>query len=413
MAAGKEGVVLVIGACALDRLISVPSYPPADAKILATDYQEQGGGNAANTAHALGLFFSPLTRVKLVTKVGDDSVGRQLKKELADQGVDVSLAISSPETTSSIATVIVDVSSHTRTCFFARGTCGILELKDLDQTVDQLLQDVIHVHSDSRFAQVSLHIAREAKKRGIPVTVDVEKDRKTSDLDELVKIADVLLTNENQLSDYIQRLESAQEQQRDLLPLIEQSHTGDALPIPYEQALATITLFTRFYRQNGKEVVVTLGGRGAFRIQCTGIQVSRVEDTQNRLNDLHVVAESKEMFQLTHKFTEQESEKSMTVIVVSYLLEFSGILSEVRVVDTTGAGDALCGGYIFGKIINKHYDSEEQLSPLRLGCWTGGHKVQGPGARSSLPTADDLYAKLGGNLKQMKASLLQVLTRFK
>lgn len=50
-------VILVIGACALDRLLTVSSYPVADAKIRTNSYNEVGGGNAANTAS--GKFFCP------------------------------------------------------------------------------------------------------------------------------------------------------------------------------------------------------------------------------------------------------------------------------------------------------------------------------------------------------------------
>lgn len=47
---GEGPVILVIGACALDRLLTVSSYPEPDAKIRTNSYNEQGGGNAANTA---------------------------------------------------------------------------------------------------------------------------------------------------------------------------------------------------------------------------------------------------------------------------------------------------------------------------------------------------------------------------
>jgi hypothetical protein len=43
-------VILVIGSCGLDRLLTVSSYPAADAKIRTNSYNEVGGGNAANTA---------------------------------------------------------------------------------------------------------------------------------------------------------------------------------------------------------------------------------------------------------------------------------------------------------------------------------------------------------------------------
>ena len=43
-------VILLIGSCGLDRLLTVSKYPAADAKIRTTSYNERGGGNSANTA---------------------------------------------------------------------------------------------------------------------------------------------------------------------------------------------------------------------------------------------------------------------------------------------------------------------------------------------------------------------------
>jgi hypothetical protein len=43
-------VILLIGSCGLDRLLTVSNYPAADAKVRTTSYNERGGGNSANTA---------------------------------------------------------------------------------------------------------------------------------------------------------------------------------------------------------------------------------------------------------------------------------------------------------------------------------------------------------------------------
>lgn len=77
------GVILVIGACALDRILAVESYPKADAKVRSTSYHEMGGGNAANTATACSLLASSSylsssnvgkLKVKLSTKIGSDTI---------------------------------------------------------------------------------------------------------------------------------------------------------------------------------------------------------------------------------------------------------------------------------------------------------------------------------------------------
>ena len=51
----EEKVILVVGSCGLDRLLTVSTYPEADSKVRSTAYHEVGGGNAANTASAMAL----------------------------------------------------------------------------------------------------------------------------------------------------------------------------------------------------------------------------------------------------------------------------------------------------------------------------------------------------------------------
>jgi hypothetical protein len=84
----SEKVVLVVGSCGMDRLLSVQTYPSPDAKVRTTSYHEIGGGNAANTAYAMAFLSHAAFlgdqnfRFKLLGKIGDDYIGKQLKDEL-------------------------------------------------------------------------------------------------------------------------------------------------------------------------------------------------------------------------------------------------------------------------------------------------------------------------------------------
>jgi sugar/nucleoside kinase (ribokinase family) len=186
-----DQVVLVIGACGLDRLLTVPAYPTADAKVRTTAYNEIGGGNAANTATAMALLSGASflrdknmnIRTKLLTKVGDDYIGKQLIEELKDAGVDLTcplFRIGEKGTTTGITSIIVSELEQTRTCLHTYGTCGELTLQDVASVnMDEIFEHVVHFHSDSRHTDAALVLAREARKRGIPVSLDVEKDRNT------------------------------------------------------------------------------------------------------------------------------------------------------------------------------------------------------------------------------------------
>jgi len=63
---------------------------------------------------------------------------------------------------------------------------------------------------------------------------------------------------------------------------------------------------------------------------------------------------------------------------------------KVKVVDTTGAGDAFCAGFLYGLINNKSL-----LECGRLGNFVASRCVLAMGARASLPYAEDLAALLG------------------
>ena len=48
----KEEILLVMGSCGIDRLLTVSKYPEVEAKVRTIGHHEVGGGNAANAAHA-------------------------------------------------------------------------------------------------------------------------------------------------------------------------------------------------------------------------------------------------------------------------------------------------------------------------------------------------------------------------
>ena len=80
--------------------------------------------------------------------------------------------------------------------------------------MDEVFRNVVHIHSDSRCAACSLFLAKEAKRRGISVSCDTEKDRKTKELDELIQLTDLLFTNSSCLHSYLERLDAQLEKER-------------------------------------------------------------------------------------------------------------------------------------------------------------------------------------------------------
>ena len=204
--------VVIVGACGLDRMLLVPEFPVPDSKIRTTDYVEMGGGNAANVAVAMSkLVTSADIQIKLCTKIGDDYSGQLILDDLKKHSaIDIQnpLFLVEREKTTGQTTIIVSAADDTRTCLHSPGSCGDLSVADLGESFsfDEFFQDVVHVHSDGRHTLVSAILAREARKRSIPVSVDAEKDRNSAALDELIAVSNQVFTNQHQIDDYLTRL---------------------------------------------------------------------------------------------------------------------------------------------------------------------------------------------------------------
>jgi sugar/nucleoside kinase (ribokinase family) len=532
-------VVLIVGASGLDRLLTVPCYPPADSKVRTTGYHEVGGGNAANTAHTMARLTKArafLTTkknetttkqqqqetmeettashdivIRLCSKVGDDDIGQKVVQELQMAGVDLSgpLFHVAPGTTTGFTTIIVSATEpHTRTCFYTPGSCGeltvsqarqLLQLSsttnddnssDSDDDTDtrrmnEFFENVVHVHSDARNTDVALFLARQAKQRGICVSVDVEKDRGTVALDQLLQLADIVFTgNGPPVQDYFNRLHcdtaAAAELEHPPPPVLAlhnpteagedeiTTENKDDEMKTFARALGPSMFFTRWFHQVGKQVVVTQGSRGAMHIVCESIVETSTRSMSfdstttaiNRLAMLEAQLQQQQqqpyshecngkpkqiMRRLQHTFSRRQSSSSSevttTTIVATYSIQTSGVLQNIHVVDTTGAGDAFMGAFLLFRIALLQQQQQQDdcytnhdniVSPrptttttmqpqqlqnrrrclLDFAGWVAGHKVQGPGARMALPTARDVDEALGTSLLQIQESLGQLVGEF-
>jgi sugar/nucleoside kinase (ribokinase family) len=294
----EEQTILVIGACVLDRLLTVKTFPAPDSKVRTTSIDESGGGNAANTAMGMARlldasFLSRRPRIKLISKVGDDAIGMDLLKSLAASGVDVESVTQPVDTTTSLTTVIVSELEHTRTCLHTPGTCGELSSEDIWQMgLNHLIDEtVIHVHTDGRHTDAALALVKEAVCQGIGLSVDVEKDRNSKALDELLKLATLVFTNSNQMKEYLERLtleyETAEQRRPLPLPNITAKGLKEMDVSFYAQAIQPSSFFTRWFSQEGKEVVITHGDRGSAHIHCETFCVDADKRKSNQCSQVH------------------------------------------------------------------------------------------------------------------------------
>ncbi len=403
----------------MDRLLSVSHYPSPDAKVRTTVYHEVGGGNAANTATAMArlsraAIFPESYRIQLCTKVGDDYVGRQIMADLEAEGVDLSsplFRVGNEGSTTAFTTIVVSEEEHTRTCIHTPGTCGELTLEDL-QRVDRndLFQNVVLLHTDARHTDVALELAREAQKRGIPVSLDVEKDRNSKALDALLDVASIVLTNADQLENYLAKLTREMEDSRERSPLMPASVChDDKIEEADAQLVAHLirpsSFFTRWYNQIGKEIVITRGNQGSAFIRCDSVQIEEENKQIMPVNEVSVSVFDNGLTRasVNQVFSDVNDEKEDLLCTARYHLETAGVLSNVEIVDTTGAGDAFFGAFLLARL-----HSEMKHKPrlaLSFASWVAGRKLGGPGARTTIPRAHEVDEELGEDIEQMQRSL--------
>jgi hypothetical protein len=167
---GKEKIVLLVSACGLDRLLTLPTYPLMDAKVRSTAYNEVGGGNAANTASAMALLTHAKfcqtennMRIKLWTKVvGDDAIGTQLTNCSRQVSIHPRLCFVEVQCTRNYDFVYDCPCQSRGTCknvyySYTAGTCGEWTVQDVQSanSMTDIFDNVVHLHSDARHTQAS------------------------------------------------------------------------------------------------------------------------------------------------------------------------------------------------------------------------------------------------------------------
>ncbi|XP_028548210.1 ketohexokinase isoform X2 [Dendrobium catenatum] len=155
----ENRIVVGFGMVSVDYVAIVDAFPKPDEKVRGRSLQVFGGGNAANAltcASRLGL--TP----KLITKVGDDSLGQIALAELEADGVDTSLVKISDGGTSTSTYVIVDKQMKTRTCIYTLGVPAMVP-DDLPKTkLVSALNEAKLAYFDGRSTKPALVVAQEA-----------------------------------------------------------------------------------------------------------------------------------------------------------------------------------------------------------------------------------------------------------
>lgn len=325
--------VLGLGMAGIDILAGVDAFPKPDEKVRTTSVSVLGGGNTANTLTAvrrLGVSCS------LVSKVGNDMYGCAALKELQEDGIETSYVVAKDDVNTSFTYVIVDSKSATRTCIATVSNEDLL----VTEVAEEMLQGVTILVLDGRHTLAALQLAKLAKQRGIPILLDVERDRP-----------------------YI----------RDLLPYADYIVTNSVYPFVFSpNASGKTDAMQRLLEAcDAKFVVTTLGSSGSILVQREG--------RREKGRGVNMLVQSKIVS--SHKGSQ------------SYEVIECPAWPAEKIVDTTGAGDAFIGGIIYGLVTKMDFERM-----LCLASRVAAAKLGGIGARSALPRREDISPALLINL---------------
>jgi sulfofructose kinase len=167
------GTVFCVGHCTLDYIVSVAEIPKEPVKFRAQDWREIGGGLAATASVAVARLDGSAI---YCGRVGDDTVGNTIRRELEAEGVDTTWLRTLPSARSPRSMVLVDQNGE-------RLLAGFID-PDFPHDADWLEPDLSGVLLVDLFWPAgALRMLNMARARGLPSVVDADATGRTGPQD--------------------------------------------------------------------------------------------------------------------------------------------------------------------------------------------------------------------------------------
>jgi ribokinase len=186
-------VITVIGSLIMDLVTYVTRLPKVGETTMGTEFKQIPGGKGANQAVAIAKLGVP---VKLLGGVGDDAMSKVLLAALWQAGVDISQIGRFADTTTGIASIMVDGDGQNLTAVTPGANCRFLT---------EHLQKLETVLEDSSIVVTQLEIPLETVKYSLQVAKQLGKTTilnpdPVAALDAaLLACVDILISNQTEL----------------------------------------------------------------------------------------------------------------------------------------------------------------------------------------------------------------------
>ena len=162
--------ILCIGMPVRDLTFRVPGLPARGSKENASHFDEICGGNALNGAIGIARLGG---RASICGPMGDarETTSRYIFDKMAEEGIETKHIVRMPGLVTPISNIMIDPSGERTIVTFRDPELWKVHLPD----ADTLLADCAAILTESRCAAFCTDLCAEARRRGIPVIVDVDR----------------------------------------------------------------------------------------------------------------------------------------------------------------------------------------------------------------------------------------------
>ncbi|HDY88881.1 MAG TPA: sugar kinase [bacterium] len=177
-----------LGQCSFDNLFIIDTYPAPDTKKEIIELTTAGGGPVATALVSLSRLGIDCSFHGII---GDDEAGSKIAGSIESEKVDISGLLTRPGSSSQVAHIAVEKNTGKRTIFWKRPSAEPLKPHELP---GNFLDNSDFLLLDGLMADVSIHAARKANERNIPVMLDAGKVREG--MVELAHLCDYVVCSE-------------------------------------------------------------------------------------------------------------------------------------------------------------------------------------------------------------------------
>jgi sugar/nucleoside kinase (ribokinase family) len=162
--------ILCIGMPVRDLTFRIEDLPERGFKVNASHFDEISGGNALNAAIGIVRLGG---RASICGPMGDarETSAKYIFEKLAHEGIDTQHIVHMPGLVTPISNIMIDPSGERTIVTFRDPLLWKVRLPD----ADTLLNDCSAILTENRCAEFCTELCVEARRRGIPVIVDVDR----------------------------------------------------------------------------------------------------------------------------------------------------------------------------------------------------------------------------------------------